>query len=170
MSWLVVCAHYILRGFLIIAMAALLVMMMAIVSDVFMRFAFNDPLTGAYDVVEICLVVAVFYSLGSVIVGAHEIVIDIIDHMAPPVVVGMLRRAAALLSAAILVFIFVSMLVPAQQSYQYGEIRLELDMPVWIVWVIALVGMSGGVLASILCLFCDAGRDDIPASQQRDVP
>lgn len=170
MSRLLGAAHRILYGFLLIAMAALLVMMMTIVADVFMRFAFNSPITGSYDVVEICLVVAVFYSLGSVIAGAHEISIDIIDQLVSPSIVLVLRRMTALLSAAVLVFIFVSMLTPALQSYQYGEIRLELDMPVWIVWVIALVGMCGGVLASLIALFSAVGSDATPTHQPQPQP
>jgi TRAP-type C4-dicarboxylate transport system permease small subunit len=90
-----VIAHSILRGFLLTAMASLFVMMMAIVCDVFMRFLFNAPITGTYDVVEICLVITVFYSLGSVIIGAHEIAIDIVDQIVSPKVVVLLRRAAA---------------------------------------------------------------------------
>ena len=145
-------AEFIIRMFLSIAMAALVVMMMTIVSDVFMRFAFNAPITGSYDVVEFSLIVAVFYSLGAVITGLHEILIDLIDHLVRPRTVLLLQRVSALLSAAILVFIFLSMLTPAMQSYQYGEMRLELNMPTWIMWVVALVGMAGGVLASIVKL------------------
>lgn len=143
-------SNYIIRGFLAIAMAALFVMMMAIVADVFMRYVFNSPITGTYDVVEISLVVTVFYSLGAVIAGLHEIVIDIIDQLVSSRLVLVFKRMAATLSASVLIFIFISMLTPAMQSYQYGEVRLELSLPVWIVWTIALVGMCGGILASLL--------------------
>lgn len=143
-------ARYVIRINLGIAMVALLVMVMAIVIDVFMRYTFNSPVVGTFDVVEICLVITVFYSMGAAISGFHEIVIDLVDQVASPRVVQLLSRIAGLLSAGILLFIFVSMLKPAMQSYQYGEIRLELKIPVWIVWVIALVGMCGGILASIL--------------------
>lgn len=146
-------AYIIIRFFLHIAMAALFVMMMATVVDVFMRYAFNSPVTGTYDVVEICLVIAVFYSLGAVISGVNEILIDLVDQLVTPFVLTLLKRIAALFSCAVLVFIFVSMITPAMQSHRYGEMRLELNMPSWIVWVIALIGMSGGVLASIVNLF-----------------
>lgn len=127
-------------------------MMMATVVDVFMRYVFNAPVTGTYDVVEICLVITVFYSLGAVISGVNEILIDLIDQLVSTPVLTFLKRASALLSCAVLIFIFVSMVTPAIQSHQYGEMRLELNMPSWIVWVIALIGMSGGVMASIVNL------------------
>jgi TRAP-type C4-dicarboxylate transport system permease small subunit len=142
--------RFIIRVYLGVAMAALFVMMMTIVFDVFMRYSFNAPVVGAFDVVEICLVVAVFYSMGAAISGFHEIVIDLVDQVAPPGIVQILCRVAGLLSFVILLFIFISMLTPAMQAFQYGDMRLELKIPVWAIWVIALVGMCGGVLASIL--------------------
>ncbi|WP_346908289.1 hypothetical protein [uncultured Roseibium sp.] len=48
---------------------------------------------------------------------------------------------------------FLSMVDPARQAYLYGDMKLELNLPVWIVWVIALGGMAGGVVVSILNLF-----------------
>lgn len=150
MTKFIACASVVIRVYLGVAMAALAVMVMAIVADVFMRYAFNAPMRGAFDVVEICLVVVVFYGMGTAIAGFHEIVIDLIDQVAPVRLVRFLCRLAGLLSAAILIFIFVSMLAPAMQAYQYGDMRLELKIPVWTIWVIALVGMCGGVLASIV--------------------
>lgn len=152
MTKLIGFANLIIRIFLALAMAALVVMMMTIVLDVFMRFVFNSPITGSYDVVEISLVVAVFYSLGAVIAGLHEILIDLIDYMVPATFVVFLQRLAAFLAFLVLLFIFVSMLTPAIQSYNYGEMRLELNIPAWTIWAIALVGMAGGVLASLVKL------------------
>ena len=158
-------AEWIIRFFLFIAMAALMIMMIVIVVDVFMRYVFNAPITGVYDVVEISLVVVVFFSLGTAILGFHEIVIDLIDHMASQRIVKLLKRVAALLSAIVLVFIFSSMITPALQSHQYGEIKLELNIPVWIVWVIALVGMCGGILASLLNIFRQLQHDTTESGQ-----
>ena len=150
MSTFFAIAHFVITAYLGVAMVALTVMMMTIVVDVFMRYTFNAPVVGAFDVVEICLVVAVFYSMGAAISGIHEIVIDLVDQAVPPNVVRLLCRIEGLLSAAILLFIFISMLPPAMQSYEYGEFRLELKIPVWIVWEITLVGMCGGLLALVL--------------------
>ena len=150
MSVFLASARFIIRAYLGVAMVALLVMMLTIVGDVFMRYMFNAPIIGAFDVVEVCLIMTVFYGMGAAISGFHEIVIDLIDHMAADWLVRSLCRFSGILSAAILVFIFVSMLTPAKQAYQYGDMRLELNIPVWTIWVIALVGMCGGVLASVM--------------------
>lgn len=150
MSLFLVSARFIIRVYLGVAMAALAVMMLTVVTDVFMRYTFNAPVVGAFDVVEICLVVAIFYGMGAAIAGFHEIVIDFVDQAAPKWLVRFLCRLAGVLSAVVLIFIFVSMLTPARQAYQYGDMRLELNIPVWTIWVVALVGMCGGVLASII--------------------
>ncbi|MEP1206097.1 MAG: TRAP transporter small permease subunit [Rhizobiaceae bacterium] len=164
MSKLRTAIDLIIKAYLGVAMAALFAMMMTIVVDVFMRYVFNAPVVGAFDIVEICLVVAVFYSMGAAISGFHEIVIDLVDQLAAKWLVDALIRLAALLSAAALVFIFMSMLTPAMQSYQYGEMRLELKMPVWIVWAVALVGMCGGLMASIANVISPrvAHHDELP--------
>jgi len=162
MSLIFAVSDAIVRAFLAIATLALLVMMLVIVGDVFMRYLFNAPITGTYDVVEMCLVTAVTFSMGAVISGSREIVIDLIDQIASDRTVVVLRRCAAFASAGILLFIFNSMITPAFQSYQYGEIRLELNMPVWISWALALVGVGGGVLASFVGVFrsaSDTGRN-----------
>ena len=143
-------ARLVIRVYLGVAMTALAVMMLTIVADVFMRYTFNAPVVGAFDVVEICLVMAVFYGMGAAIAGFHEIVIDLIDQVAPAGLVIVLYGLAGFLSAVVLIFIFVSMLTPATQAFQYGDMRLELKIPVWTIWAIALVGMCGGVLASIV--------------------
>ena len=153
-------ANAVVRTLLTIAMLALLAMMLMIVSDVFMRYIFNAPILGTYDVVEICLVIAVTFSFGAVISGSQEIVIDLIDQFVPARFVTVLKRIAAFGSATVLVFIFTSMITPTLQSHRYGEIRLELNMPVWIVWAIALVGMAGGVLASLVQLLKPLDQKD----------
>ena len=48
-----------------LAMLALAVMMMIIVADVTMRYVFGSPIHGAYDIVEVSLLVFVFHGLSA---------------------------------------------------------------------------------------------------------
>ena len=41
------------------------------------------------------------------------------------------------------------MITPALQSYSYGEMKLELQIPIWWMWAIALVGIAGAILCAI---------------------
>ena len=131
------------------AMLALVAMMLVVVADVFMRYAFNAPIRGSYDIVEVCLVVFVFFGVPSVIAQRQEIVIDLIDGLAPRKFVRLLSSVAAIFTAAVLIFIFWSMLRPATDAYRYGDTKLELNLPVWIIWAIALTGFAGAILAAI---------------------
>ncbi|PKQ03170.1 MAG: hypothetical protein CVT72_15505 [Alphaproteobacteria bacterium HGW-Alphaproteobacteria-11] len=140
-----------------VAMAALVLMMAVVVSDVAMRQLFNHPVKGAYDAVGILLGVSVFYAIASVIASRQEIVIDLIDGMLPPRALSALKRFAGLLSALVLTFIFYAMLTPTQEAYRYGDISLELRIPLWTVWVVALVGMAGGILASLMVQIAPQG-------------
>ena len=136
-----------------IAMLALVVMMLVVVADVFMRYVFNAPIRGSFDLVEICLAIMVFFGMASVIYRGQEIVIDLIDGFSSRRFTRVLVAIASVLSAIVLIFIFWSMLRPAQDAYTYGDIKLELNLPVWIVWMLTLVGLAGGVLASLSVLF-----------------
>ncbi|MCO6188431.1 TRAP transporter small permease [Rhizobium sp. L1K21] len=133
---------------LIVPILALVAMMMTTVTDVFMRYVFNAPVTGSYDIVEICLMISVYYALPKVLFEGQPILIDLIDGIVPPPIVRLLKVTAAVLSLAALCFIFWSMVKPAQEAYMFGDMKLELDLPVWILWAIALFGVANGVLAA----------------------
>ena len=41
------------------------------------------------------------------------------------------------------------MINPAISAWKYGDISLELGVPVWFLWLISFIGVSGIVLISI---------------------
>ena len=58
-------------------------------------------------------------------------------------------RIADVLSIACLILIAWAMLTPTLQAYTYGDRKLMLNLPLYILWVVALAGMAG----TILCAF-----------------
>ena len=42
-----------------------------------------------------------------------------------------------------------AMITPALQSFSYGEIKMELQVPIWWFWAAALIGMAGAILCAI---------------------
>ena len=52
--------------------------------DVFLRYVFNSPIRGSYDLVETMLVVFVFHGMSTAFLQRRNIVIDLIDSFAPP--------------------------------------------------------------------------------------
>lgn len=136
-----------------LSMLALFAMMLIIVADVFMRYAFNAPIRGTYDLVGILLVIMVFFGLARVIADRAEITIDIVDEWLAASVVRLLTAVAGIVALAVLVFFFWSMVGPMTSAYRYGDRSLELNLPVWLTWVLSLTGLSGAILAAALTAF-----------------
>lgn len=132
-----------------IAMAALLAMMMVVVADVFMRYVFNAPIRGSFDLVGMCLVVMVAFGLPRVIADRLELAIELIDMLVPPSVLRVLSMVAGILSTLVLLFILWAMIKPTLSAYGYGDRSLELNLPVWIIWALALAGMASAAMAAL---------------------
>ena len=65
-----------------LASVALIVMMVVTLLDVFLRYVFNSPIRGSYDLVETMLVIFVFHGMSTAFLQRRNIVIDLIDSFA----------------------------------------------------------------------------------------
>lgn len=126
-----------------VASAALVAMMVIVVTDVALRFIFGVPVRGAYDMVSIALLVMVFFGVGPVIAKQGEILIDLLDALLAQPVLRALMLAAAAGTVVVFLFLGWSMIGPAFQAYRYGDRSLELGLPVWALWAVALAGLVG---------------------------
>lgn len=132
-----------------LAATALVLMMTMTVADVAMRALFNKPVRGAFDTVESMLIIFVFHGMSASFLNRSNIVIDLIDAwLSERVVRFLVRLADALTILTLLVFAW-AMLTPALQAYSYGDVKMELRLPLWWLWVAAYAGLAG----SILCAF-----------------
>jgi TRAP-type C4-dicarboxylate transport system permease small subunit len=145
-----------------LAASALILMMLITAADVFMRYVFNSPVRGSYDLVECLLVVFVFHGMAGAFLKRQNIVIDVIDHFAPPRAISMLIRIADVLSVVCLVLIAWAMLRPAMQAYDYGDRKLMLNLPLYLLWIVALVGMAGTILCALGALIRPPRSEDEP--------
>lgn len=143
-----------------IAMAALVVMMLATVADVFMRYAFSQPIRGTYAMTEACLCVFVFQGISMTFVGRRNVVIDLIDAALPPVVLRGLIRLSDILSVAVLLLVGWTMFEPAAQAFAYGDRKPELGLPLSYLWVAALIGMAGTIVSAASPLATPARAED----------
>ena len=146
-----------------LAAIALIVMMSVTVVDVFLRYAFNSPIRASYDLVEAMMVLFVFNGMSTAFLQRRNIVIDLVDSIAARRTVHLLIRLSDLLTIFALGLFIYAMITPALQSYGYGERKLELGLPIWFLWVAALVGIAGTVL-------CALGALLLPAISRRDEP
>lgn len=137
-------------GFLWVASAALILMMLVVVGDVVMRAAFNHPVRGAYDAVSILLLVMVAFGFAPVLVNRGEIVIDLIDHAVGKRGVRVLAAIAAALTIGVIVFFGWASIDPAMNAWRYGDRSLELGIPQWVLWLVLLAGMIGILWAAVV--------------------
>jgi TRAP-type C4-dicarboxylate transport system permease small subunit len=128
---------------------ALVIMMLGTVLDVFFRYAFNNPLRISYDLVESMLVIYVFHGTSSVFLARRNIVIDVIDSLISPHVLRALAVMADIVSVMCLLLFLWGMFEPAMQAYQYGDRKLELGMPLYVLWGFALSGLLGTLVCTI---------------------
>jgi TRAP-type C4-dicarboxylate transport system permease small subunit len=135
-----------------LAATALIIMMMGTVLDVFFRYAFNKPLRISYDLVESMLVIYVFHGMAGAFLKRRNIVIDIIDAMVDARVVRALIVMADILSILCLAIFVYAMTRPALQAFSYGDHKLELGLPLYVLWIFALVGIAGTILCALVAL------------------
>ncbi|MFN4098683.1 MAG: TRAP transporter small permease [Pararhodobacter sp.] len=141
------------KAMLWIASAALIGMMLVVVADVGLRALFNRPVRGAYDMVSITLLVMVAFGTAPVLVQRSEIVIDLIDGLVGRGGVRILGTIAALMTGAMVLFIVWSSVNPAQDAWRWGDRSLELGVPQWALWSVAILGLFAilwGAIVQIL--------------------
>jgi TRAP-type C4-dicarboxylate transport system permease small subunit len=132
-----------------LAALALVLMMLVTVVDVFLRYTFNRPVRGSYDFVEAMLVVFVFHGMAACFFGRANIVIDVVDTFVGERIVAALIRLSDFLSVAALVVLAWAMTGPARQAFDYGDRKLELDLPLYVLWIVALLGIAGTILCAL---------------------
>ncbi len=130
-------------------MLAAAIIILCTVSDVVLRYAFGRPIHGAYVVVECLLVLFVFHGLAAVFVDRAHIVIDLVDHLVGRRTQRALVRFGDLASVAALLLIAWAMVEPAVQAFDYGDRKLELGLPVWVVWGFAFTGSAGAIVCAV---------------------
>jgi TRAP-type C4-dicarboxylate transport system permease small subunit len=136
-----------------VAACALMVMMLSTVTDVFFRYAFNKPLRISYDVIESMLVIYVFHGIAGVFLKRRNIVIDLIDTLLGETAIRFLIRAADALSVLCLILLAWAMTGPALQAFHYGDRKLELGLPLYVLWIVALLGIAGTILCAVAAAF-----------------
>jgi TRAP-type C4-dicarboxylate transport system permease small subunit len=132
-----------------IAAGALVVMMMVTVADVFLRYVFNNPIRGSYDLVECSLAVFVFHGMAAAFLDRKNIVIDVLDHFVPERPLVVLIRISDVLSIACLLLVAWAMTTPALQAFNYGDRKIDLNLPIWWLWAAAFAGMAATILCAL---------------------
>jgi TRAP-type C4-dicarboxylate transport system permease small subunit len=97
--------------------------------------------------------------------GRRNIVIDLLDSVVGPHMTAVLVRIADLLSVLCLALLIWAMWLPASQAYQYGDVKMELRLPIYALWAVALASLAGTLLCALVVLVArpataDTGRPE----------
>jgi TRAP-type C4-dicarboxylate transport system permease small subunit len=131
-----------------IAALFLAVMLLLTVADVTLRAAFNRPIRGVYDLVELLLAAMFFVALPCVFLRDENIVVNSIDDFAPRLVPS-LKRFAELLAFVILVVLAWQGFLEARDSYEFQDVTADLGLPRYWHWLAVLIGLIGGAAAAL---------------------
>jgi TRAP-type C4-dicarboxylate transport system permease small subunit len=122
------------------------------VADVVLRAAFNRPIHGALELVELALAYTIFAALPAVFLRDQNVVVDMVDHVLPRAV-PVLRRIGAVASFVLLAAMGWYMIPRAVDIYEFGDVTSDLSIPRILYWVAALVGVFASAAAALVMLF-----------------
>lgn len=131
-----------------IASAFLAAMMLLIVADVLVRTAFNRPIRGTYELVELLLCATFFVALPAAFLRDDHIVVDSIDRRAPRAV-PWLKRIARVVAVTMLGLMAWQGGITARDTWSFGDITADLSVPRILYWIPLLFGLIGGAVAAI---------------------
>jgi TRAP-type C4-dicarboxylate transport system permease small subunit len=135
-----------------IAALFLAAMVLLTVADVLLRALFNYPLRGMLELIELGLACTVFLGLPAVFLRDANLVVDVLDQVARPALVRLLKLLGALLSLGVLAVMAWQMLPLARGMYEFGDVTSDLSIPKIYYWIPVLVGVVASAAATLVLI------------------
>ena len=140
-----------------IAAAFLVAMMLLTVADVTLRAAFNTPIRGTYEVIELLLAGTFFIALPAVFLRDDNIMVNVVDDLAPGWVPA-LKRFAEALAVVVLAAMAWQGWLAARDAFEFNDITADLGLPRTLHWIALLVGVVGAGIAALAMAWRGSGR------------
>jgi TRAP-type C4-dicarboxylate transport system permease small subunit len=131
--------------------ALFLVFMMGInVVDVILRAAFDAPIFGTYEIVELTLAAVAFFAIPEAFLRNEHVTIELIDQIAPDGVVRFLKVFGLGVTFVFFALLVYYMIPPAIDAVEYNEVSFDLHMP--LIWrgSLILFAMAASLLVVAL--------------------
>lgn len=132
----------------LMAAAFLAAMMLLTVADVTLRAAFNLPLRGVYELIELLLAATFFVALPAVFLRDENIVVKVADDLAPRSVPA-LKRIAAVLAVVVLAVMAWQGALAARDTIAFNDVTSDLGLSRGLHWIPLLVGVIGAAVAAL---------------------
>ncbi len=130
---------------------ALAVMVLWTMIDIGARLAFNKPLHGTLDLVEVTLVLVAFLALPECFRRDEQIKVDLFDTMVRRRTLAAMRLAGEIATLAFLVLLAVTLIQPLADAYRFGDQKPDLPVPIFLL----LLAIE---LALVVSVFVVLGR------------
>jgi len=129
----------------IAASAILFCMMLLTFVDVVLRYVFNRPLRGGFEVTELMLLVLIFAGLPLVSRADEHVTMDLIDRMLGPKVRAALFRLVHLVCAVVFFGLTWLIWLKAGKVAGYGDTTdvLRIAVGPFVYFMAAMIGLSG---------------------------
>jgi len=129
----------------IAASAILFCMMTLTFVDVVLRYVFNRPLRGAFEVTELMLLVLIFAGLPLVTHAGEHVTMDLIDRWLGARARNALTRLMEALSATLMFALTWFMWLKAQRIAGYGDTTdvLRIAVGPFVYFMVAMILLSG---------------------------
>lgn len=138
----------------LISAVAIIVMMFLMVSDVILRFQTGRPVAGAYETVQVLVVLIVFLGLAHSERGGHTIRVTVLTAVLSRAAGEVVRMTGRVLTVAIAIWLTYATALHALNSFERGEYtRALVDFPVWPAKALVFIGCALLTLELVLNIF-----------------
>lgn len=127
-------------------------MMLLTVADVVLRATTNRPIRGMLEIVELLLACTFFVALPAVFLRDENLVVDVIDPVAPRWV-PFLKRLAEVFAIPVLAIMAWEGWKAAADTLVFNDVTSDLAIHRILYWVPVLFGLIGSAIAAVVMVF-----------------
>lgn len=127
-------------------------MMLLTVADVVLRATANRPIRGMLEIVELLLACTFFVALPAVFLRDENLVVDVVDPLAPRWV-PWLKRVAEVFAIPVLAIMAWEGWKAAADTLVFNDVTADLAIHRILYWVPVLFGLIGSAIAAVVMVF-----------------
>ncbi len=126
-------------------------MMLLTVADVVLRATTNRPIRGTFELIELLLACTFFIALPAVFLRDENLVVDVVDPIAPRWV-PWLKRCAELIAIPVLALMAWEGWKAAAETLVFNDVTSDLAIHRLLYWIPVLFGLIGAAAAAVVMM------------------